>query len=307
MTHDPRPATRDPPCAPLPACRVHPGMTTCSTDPSVWGMTRSKSIGGFALTQFSQPPHQHLPWHEHDDASICFVLSGSYTERIGVREQECPPHSLVFKPAFERHVNKFGRLGGNCLLLEITPGRLAAMHDRAPVTTRPGLLRNGTLAALGHRIFREFSGGDAFSAVVLEGLILELLGEASRAADKPPSARPPAWLRRALDLIHDGYAGPLTLSLVAREVGVHPAHLARTFRQHQHLSIGEYIRRLRIQHALSELSDTSASLAEISLHAGFFDQSHFSRVFRQQTGMSPAQFRSASQQCNTGTGPHLPS
>ncbi len=282
-------------------------MTGSSTDPALWGMTRTRSIAGFVITELTQPPHRRLPWHVHTHASVCFVLAGQYTERVGAREWECPRHSLVLKPPGERHADEFGSRGGTCLLIEISPDRLAMIDQPSTITTQPGLVRNPRLAALGHRVHGEFSAEDPWSALVVEGLMLEILGEGARACGGPRTRGKPAWLRRALELIHDGYAEPLTLSFVAREVGVHPAHLARTFRQQEGVSIGEYVRRLRIERATGELAGSSASIAGIGLRAGFFDQSHFSRVFRQHTGMSPAQFRTASCRRNAGTGTQRPS
>jgi len=47
----------------------------------------------------------------------------------------------------------------------------------------------------------------------------------------------PCGLRRALELIHDRFFEPLTLSLVAEEVGIHPCNLARAFRRHYRSSL----------------------------------------------------------------------
>jgi AraC family transcriptional regulator len=55
--------------------------------------------------------------------------------------------------------------------------------------------------------------------------------------------------------------------------------------------MGEYLRRLRIGRAARQLAESETPLAEIALAAGFADQSHFSNVFRRQTGMSPSSFR----------------
>jgi AraC family transcriptional regulator len=255
------------------------------------GMVRTRAIGGFRLTEFAQPPHRRLPWHEHHAASICFVVAGSYAERLRSVARECPPQSVMFKPAAERHADEFGSDGGTCLLIEIAPGRLETIEPYADITTRPGLFRTATLAGLGQRIYREFTDGDGLSPLAVEGLILELLVEASRAAAGEPTGVRPAWLARARDLIHESLDQPLTLSSIAREVGIHPAHLARSFRAQYHRSTGDYIRRLRIERAARELADGSASIAEISVRSGFCDQSHFSRVFRKHTGMTPAAFR----------------
>jgi len=257
------------------------------------GLARTKAMGGFRLTEFAHPPHRRLPWHEHHDASICFVVAGAYAERTQREDRECPPQSMVFKPGGERHADQFGRDGGTCLLIEIGAARLESIEPFSDITARPSLVRNARLAGLGRRIYREFGSGDALSSLAVEGLVLELLVEASRAGATRRTPPRPQWLRDAHDLIHDSVSEPLTLSSIAGEVGVHPAHLARTFRAHYRCSVGDYVRRLRIERAAGELSDGSAPIAEIGLRSGFFDQSHFSRVFREHTGLTPAAFRAA--------------
>jgi len=72
---------------------------------------------------------------------------------------------------------------------------------------------------------------------------------------------------------------------------VHPAHLARVFRAREGCSIGEFARRCRIEWAASQLATTSASLSTLAHAAGFCDQSHFTRVFARQLGMSPGRYR----------------
>jgi AraC family transcriptional regulator len=282
-------------------------VDTSGSSVSELGITRKKTITGFSIKEFSQPPYRRLPGHEHRDASICFVVAGSYTERVGGLERECTPHSMVFKPAVERHEDQFGRFGGKCLLIEVNPDRLDSLGPSCRIIAKPSLVRSAKLAAFGQRIYREFVRGDSLSPLAMEGLILEVLVEASRSVVEEPAAPRPRWLRQAHELLHDRFREPLTLSSVARAVGIHPSHLARTFRKHYRWSIGDYVRRLRIERASRELSDTSIPLAEISLGLGFFDQSHFSRVFKGHTGLTPAQFRAASRARNSHTTPRRPS
>ena len=263
-------------------------------------------MGGFHLQEFAQPPYHRLPWHEHRNASICFVVSGAYAERMRAHDHECPPHSMVFKPAAERHADEFGREGATSLLIEIGPERLRTLDSVSDITARPSLARSAKLAMLGHQIYREFLWSDGLSPLAVEGLILEVLVEAARAG-REESARPrPRWLRQVHELIHETAGQPLTLSSIAREVGIHPAHLARTFRAHYRRSIGDYVRRLRIERAARDLLASHTSIAEIACRAGFFDQSHFSRVFRDHTGLTPAAFRAAAR-AHSRTNPQLPS
>ena len=262
-----------------------------STRHSEAGITGRRTVTGFSLKEFSQPPNCRLPWHEHEHASICFVVSGRYAERARGREQECASHSMVLKPAAEPHADVFGRSGGRCLLIEILPGQRQSLEEVSNLTARPGLARSARLAALGHRLHGEFFETDSASRLAIEGLILEVVADASRAVADESSPAEPRWLRHARELLHDRLGDPLTLSAVAGAVGIHPSHLARTFRKRFGCTMGEYVRRLRVERASHDLATSSTSLSEISAGAGFFDQSHFSKVFRRHTGMTPAEYR----------------
>ena len=131
---------------------------------------------------------------------------------------------------------------------------------------------------------------DGLSPLVMEGIALELLGQTARRKTRP-GRRPPAWLRTARDLLHDRFPSPPSVAEMARAAGVHPVYLARTFREHYRMTIGEYVRKLRVEHACRQISTTGAPLAEIALAAGFCDQSHFSRTFKRVTGTTPAEYR----------------
>jgi AraC family transcriptional regulator len=201
---------------------------------------------------------------------------------------------MIIKPAAERHADVFGRSGARCLLMEVLPGRLETSEPFSELMAQPGLARSARLAALGQRLYGELAEWDALSPLAMEGLILEVLADASRTLRDESGAKEPRWLRHAREIIHDRVHEPLTLSSVARAAAIHPSHLARTFRKRYGRPIGEYVRQLRIERAAQELAETDATLTEISLRYGFFDQSHFSRVFKQHMGMTPAQFRALS-------------
>jgi AraC family transcriptional regulator len=269
-------------------------VTSHSHGSAELGIFASRAVPGFSVKEFRQPPHRRLPWHEHAHASICFVARGSYAEHVRGRVEECPPQSMIFKPAAERHADVFGRSGARCLLVEVHPGRLESSEPFSELTAQPGIVRSPRLAALGHRLSRELADWDSASPLAVEGLVLEVLADASRAVRDETATKEPGWLRRARELIHERMHEPLTLSAVAQAAEIHPSHLARTFRKVHGRPIGEYVRALRVERAARELVDANAPLSEISLRLGFFDQSHFSRVFKRHMGMTPAEFRARS-------------
>jgi AraC family transcriptional regulator len=102
-------------------------------------------------------------------------------------------------------------------------------------------------------------------------------------------------LQQARALVDQHHAQPLPLTAVAERVGVHPVHLARTFRRCYQMTFGTYVRQVRLEFARHELAASGSSLSAIASAAGFCDQSHFSRLFKQYTGLTPAEYRVALQ------------
>ena len=94
-------------------------------------------------------------------------------------------------------------------------------------------------------------------------------------------------------MLADRLARPPSLGEIATEVGLHPSHLARTFRAHVGESIGEHGRRLRLEWAAERLVCSDEGLAEIAGRAGFSDQSHFTREFKRRFGVAPGRYRLA--------------
>src|SRR5262249_52105387 len=140
------------------------------------------------------------------------------------------------------------------------------------------------------RLYHEFRSTDAASRLAIEGLILEIVAEACR-LENSGTAGPPAWLRQGREILHEHFADALSLCDKAKMVDIHPVHMATAFKAHLHCTIGEYLRRLRVDYACRELAQSSKSLAEIASAAGFSDQSHLSRVLRQRLGMTPTEYR----------------
>lgn len=91
--------------------------------------------------------------------------------------------------------------------------------------------------------------------------------------------------------ILDHLFSPLSLADVSNHLGVSPAHLARCFQKELHLTVNQYIAQQKIDAAKSLLRTTTRDVREISDALSFSSAAYFGKVFRQQTGMTPTQFR----------------
>jgi AraC family transcriptional regulator len=128
----------------------------------------------------------------------------------------------------------------------------------------------------------------------MEGVLLEILAESARSSDETHGSSAPGWLRRVRELLQDSYLEAPGLATLAGVAGVHPVHLSREFHRHSHMTVGEYIRKRRIEYASELLSNSDLSMTEIASTCGFSDQSHFCALFKRHSGMTPGKFRDVS-------------
>jgi AraC family transcriptional regulator len=94
------------------------------------------------------------------------------------------------------------------------------------------------------------------------------------------------------DALEDRYhERALRIGDLAEVAGVDPAHLARAFRAHFGMTAGGFLREIRVRRATEALARSSAGLSQIALDSGFADQSHFTRVFTANYGLTPRRWR----------------
>jgi AraC family transcriptional regulator len=254
---------------------------------------RWRRVGGLVLAEAQFEPGQRIHRDAPPHARFVLVLKGALTETRGDEQTATYGAStLLFRRADEAHSYAASDRGATCLIVDMDPVWLGRAREQAPVLARSTVFRRGLLLHLAHRLHGEFRLRDEVSRLAIESLTLGLLAEASRRVAKANERPAPLWLQVALALVEQRFAEPLPLASVARHVGVHPVHLARTFRRVYQTSFASYVRQLRIDFARRQLAG-SAALSEIACAAGFCDQSHFSRCFKQYTGLTPAEYRAS--------------
>lgn len=151
---------------------------------------------------------------------------------------------------------------------------------------------DASLSRLAASLNNELGISDCASPLAIEGLLLEAAVQVGRHSEREPEKLAPVWLSRARDFIQEESANNITLGEIATAAGVHPVHLARVFHRRFGCTIAEYLRRLRVDAASRAIAQSDAPLAQIAANAGFSDQSHFCRIFKRVTGMTPSKYRS---------------
>ena len=250
-----------------------------------------QEVAGFYLTESIFPPGFHLPRHSHQYHCVYLVLNGSFTETWGSKNRIRERFDVVLTPLNQPHADTFHDAGGRCFFVEIPSGWAKKVRDYSTILDSKTELQSKSLSWPMLRLYREALNLDAVSPLAIEAGLLEIIAAASRLSDEETAAKPPAWLTTARDMFNDQFSDSLTLSGVAKVVGVHPAYLATAFRKYYGSSVGEYVRRLRIEFASKEIASSDEPITNIAAKAGFADHSHLSKTFKRLTGLTPLQYR----------------
>jgi AraC family transcriptional regulator len=249
-------------------------------------------IGEFVLSECIYPSESKLIKHSHINAYFSILLQGGYSETYGSKTRECISQTVVYHPEGEVHTDNFSRAGGRIFRLEIKPRWLSRIREQAKNLSEPIDFQGGSLAWLATKLYKEFRQMDSLSPLVIEGVAIEIMAEISRrSVSGNPRLESPNWLKQARELLHARYTEELSFSTIADSFGVHPVYFSRAFRKFYGCTVGDYVRRLRVESAARKLADSHDSLVIIAIDCGFFDQSHFTKTFKTATGMTPDQYR----------------
>lgn len=235
--------------------------------------------------------------HYHDDANLVFMLSGSLVQSMGSEATLLTPHSLMYVPAGEIHATSFGRQGARCFFVGIDAMWIQTKLDRARVDgSRPRITEGRSyLQPLGLKIYEEFKDPDSLSEMIVEGALLELFGRWFRERSEP-GHHVPGWLKSVKILLHDSFREPISLTDISEAVGVHPSQIARQFHKAYGVTVGEYLRKLRVDFVADKLRHSGKgieALTDLALEAGFSSHAHMSSIFKRMTGMTPSQYKKA--------------
>ena len=168
---------------------------------------------------------------------------------------------------------------------------------------RPFLLTHGwadsSTYLFQRKLFARVSAQPAVDTLLVEETVIELLDRVVRHAYRRPPALPPAIDGRHKTTAHDietilsRTGESLTLTGIARELGLSACHVCRLFHRVTGTRLHLYRLRLRLRAALAEVEGSTRSLTDIALDAGFNSHSHFTAAFGKEFGVTPSALRAS--------------
>ena len=99
------------------------------------------------------------------------------------------------------------------------------------------------------------------------------------------------YVKHALEYITKNYNKKIKINELADYIGVNRSYLTCSFKKVMGCSPQEYLVRLRIDKAKSLLERTDLSINDVANAVGYTDQMAFSKIFKQNCGLSPRSYR----------------
>lgn len=268
--------------------RVYQSLEECwqNNHPDTYGrLFAHEDVGRYriSLAEYECPDVRQPRDSAHAYAwnSIELVLAGTGVEEYRSAQRHWAPGTVFSYAAYSEHFTVSQREAVRVCQVRVPP-MLSPPDLSDPATS-------ATATMLMHKIGQELQTDPVTDPFVLETLCEELF--APTPVEQDDSRRRPDWWSRLIEIVQANETSTVGLARIASEVSVHRSHLARSFREYTGLTLGEYVRRIRLGRAMQELLGDEKSLLEIALDAGFADQSHFTRTFRRFTGTTPLRFR----------------
>lgn len=223
--------------------------------------------------------------HYHETAHLSLILNGGIVDRRKTSEAKRISGELMFFHAGEVHQSIFNSFPVKNINIEL---ELDFFSENNSTETQLSLsvAKNPKTKLSILKIYKELSANDEYSDISIEMLLLGLI-DSKNASEK---ARP-KWVNKVNEILHDKWNEEISLTDLAMVANVHPKTISKHFPKYFACTLGEYRRQIKVEKSLSLIKSSKLSLTEIAYQCGFYDQSHFTGIFKQLTGFRPKQFQ----------------
>jgi AraC-like DNA-binding protein len=266
-------------------------------------VSRLLATPGIVLDRFDHAPgvSHHDPEQETADAyGVNFVESGTFHVQADNASHRLTPGcvfvttpGLVFSCGHDEEHPR-----DECLSVSYTEAAVEQLRSAGAAPPRAPVLPETNRRAYLARQLRTCGPGDEARVEALAAAVYLALGadprvQAAFRADRLTWYA--ARVDRAKELMHVSHASPLSLTTIAREIGMSPFHFARVFRELEGEPPHRYLLTVRLEDAAARLR-SGASVTDACFASGFGSLSHFITTFRRRYGTRPSEVRRPGQE-----------
>lgn len=253
-------------------------------------------------------PTRH--YHYHDCYELYYLYSGERYYFIKDKSYHVTEGSLVLVNAYDIHATTNSEsFGYKRLLINFKKAFLAPflniLSDADPLwhygKTSPVLTltpaQRQYVEALFEQMLTVYHTQDEGWLLFLQTSLLQLLlfirSHQTPLADKSGEYLNAAHktISQVSGYINNHYAEPMTLQTISERFYISPYYFSRTFKQITGFTFIEYLNGVRIKEAQKLLRKTNLSIGKIAESVGYQNNTHFGRLFKKATGISPLAYR----------------
>ncbi len=254
-----------------------------------YGLTNETiHLDGITLTD-TEYTHDRVDWHFHENAYFTFILEGKLIEGNKKEVYTCSSGSLLFHNCQEAHYNIKPEGFSRGFNIEVDRKWIDSFEIKTDLISGSLIFDHPRMKWLMYNIFKETKFTAETGQPGIDALLLELLTTMSD-VKVPTFKKRPQCVGKIKEMLNDE-TRELTLSEIAMILNIHPVHLSRSFSKYFKCNLGDYLRTIKLQRAISLLPQRDLSLTHIAMSCNFVDQSHFIRSFKAQYQLTPSEFR----------------
>lgn len=232
--------------------------------------------------------------HVHDEYSLGFVETGRSRFWYEGRTDEVFPHSmLLIPPGLVHSCNPLPKGHWSYRMAFIASEWLDGLNEWHQLNCRPQpvqyRLSPHTALRMARHLFDALTG--LSGPLAKEALLITALEElfhAAPALSKPPAE--PVRLKQVREYILSHFNEKITLDQLAKVSGLNKFGIIRAFNEKYSVPPHTYQNVLRINFAKKALRELKP-ITDVTYEAGFYDQSHFCKIFKSQTGVTPQRYQ----------------
>ncbi len=268
-------------------------------------------------TEYAKCPGKYIPWHWHKEFEITYLKKGRAEFRTADDRFVLPPGGAVFMNANALHEVQSVDSSDDAIsytlffdadFLTGGYGNLYSQKYVEPVSacrklsylifdpgTPPGIRMLGRTLDILELFANEPSGYEFEVRAELCRLWMDLFGatETVRNGTGRENMTDSERIKRMIGFIDDHYHEKLMLSDIAAAADIGSRECTRCFSRTLGVSPIEYLNRTRVRAAARMIRETGDPISLIAERCGFASDSYFGKLFREETGSTPRDYRKA--------------
>ena len=186
--------------------------------------------------------------------------------------------------------SRYNEVNNNFPAFRLKALEILVLLSRA--TTNPNDINDNTVLETNSRYQKKINKSTSLQEV--KNILTEVTEKMSEKIFSFHGVRHFPALRKAERHIWDNYTRKISLREIAKVSGLSAPYFSTIFKEEMGENLSYFLNRLRIEKAASLLLTTNMSVGEIAKTCGFEDQSWFSKIFKNNTGVTPGKYREQS-------------